>query len=200
VGLVGIDVYRAQVREAVRLLEEPDYLRAVCERFARRRDRAASTGAHDEAISWQRRLVWLEELDSYRFVLERPWVDRSWLIVLPGPSEAEKVLVPVARGRVLERRTVPWSGTGWADVVEDAIYSVRLRELQAETVFQPADLTPSLIVTTWLESGAPAGRVFDLERHDARFILERLRPDAKPERDRFVSEEPAPVRSVRSVA
>ena len=199
VGLVGIDVYRAQVREAVRLLEEPDYLRAVCERFARRRDRAAAAGAHDEAISWQRRLVWLEELDSYRFVLERPWVDRSWLIVLPGPSETEKVLVPVARGRVLERRTVPWKGTGWADVVEDAIYSVRLRELQAETVFQPADLTPSLIVTKWLESGAPDGRAFDLGRHDARFVLERLRPDAKPERDRFVSEDSAPVGSVPSV-
>jgi hypothetical protein len=71
-----------------------------------------------------------------------------------------------------------------------------LRELQAETVFQPADLTPSLIVTTWLEGGAPDGLAFDLERHDARFVVERLRQDAKPERDRFVSEDPAPVRSV----
>lgn len=200
VGLVGIDVYRAQVREAVRLLEEPAYLRVVCDRFARHRDRAAGAGAHDEAISWHRRLAWLEELDSYRYVLERPWVDRSWLIVLPGASETERVLVPVARGRVLERRTVPWGGTGWADVVQDTIYSVRLRELQAETVFQPADLTPSLIVTTWLEGGAPEGRVFDLERHDARFVVDRLRLDAKPERDRFVTEDPAPVGPVRSVA
>jgi hypothetical protein len=110
------------------------------------------------------------------------------------------VLVPVARGRVLERRTVPWGSADWADVVEDAIYSVRLRELQAETVFQPADLTPSLIVTTWLESGAPDGLAFDLERFDARFVVESLRADAKPERDRFVSEDSAPVRSVRSVA
>jgi excinuclease UvrABC nuclease subunit len=196
VGLVGIDVYRAQVREAVRLMEEPEYLRTVCERFARRRDRASAVGANDEAVSWQRRLAWLEELDSYRYVLEKPWVDRSWLIVLPGPSESERVLVPVARGRVLERRKVTWGGSGWGNVVEDAIYSVRLRELQAETVFQPADLTPSLIVTTWLEGGAPDGLAFDLERHDARFVVERLRQDAKPERDRFVSEDPAPVRSV----
>lgn len=196
VGLVGIDVYRAQVREAVRLLEDPAYLRAVYERFARRRDRTAASGATDEAISWQRRLAWLEELDSYRYVLEKPWVDRSWLIVLPGPTETERVLVPVARGRVLERTTVSWSGSGWSQEVEDAVYAIRRRELQAETVFQPADLTPSLIVTKWLENGAPDGRAFDLERGDARKVVECLRQDAKPERDPLVSEESAPVRSV----
>lgn len=196
VGLVGIDGYRRQVREAVRLLEDPAYQDAVCARFARRRDRAAAAGASDEAISWQRRLAWLEELDSYRYVLERPWVDRSWLIVLPGPAEGERVLVPVARGRVQERRTVSWAGPGWADVVHDAIYSVRMRELQAEAVFQPADLTPSLIVTKWLERGGGEGMVFDLERHDARYVVDRLRVDAKPERHPRVAEGAAPVRSV----
>jgi len=196
VGLVGIDVYRAQVREAVRLLEAPEYQGTVHARLARRRDRAAAAGASDEAISWQRRLAWLEELDSYRHVLERPWVDRSWLIVLPGASEAQRVLIPVARGRVLERRKVPWTGSDWAEVVEDAIYTVRMRELQAEAVFQPADLAPSLIVTKWLESGAGEGLAFDLEKYDARVVIERLRADAKPERHRFVSEDSAPARSV----
>jgi len=196
VGLVGIDVYRAQVREAVRLLENPAHLRVVYERFVRRRDRAAAAGGGDEAISWQRRLAWLEELDSYRYVLEKPRVDRSWLIVLPGPSKTERVLVPVARGRVLERQTVSWSGPGWSEVVEDAVYAVRVRELLAEAVFQPADLTPSLIVTSWLESGAPGGLAFDLERTDARLVVEHLRQDAKPERDPLAAEETAPVRSV----
>ena len=196
VGLVGLDVYRAQVREAVRLLEDPERLRLVYDRMMRLRDRAAAAGGSDEMISWQRRLGWLEELDSYRYALEKLWVDRSWLIVLPGPSETERVLLPVARGRVLKRRTVSWSGPGWSGAVKDACYAVRMRELQAEAVFQPADLTPSLIVTRWLESGAPGGLAFDLEQNDARHVVESLREDAKPERDRFVSEDSAPVRSV----
>jgi excinuclease UvrABC nuclease subunit len=196
VGLVGIDVYRAQVREAVRLLEDPEHLRVAYDRFVRRRDRASAAGGLDEAISWQRRLGWLEELDSYRYALERPWVDRSWLIVLPGPAEPERVLVPVALGRVLERKTVSWSDSDWSNAVEDAVYKVRMHELRAEAVFQAADLTPSLIVTAWLDSGAPGGIAFDLERTDARFVVERLRQDAKPERDTLAAEESAPVRSV----
>jgi hypothetical protein len=196
VGLVGLDLYRAQVREAVRLLEEPDYLRVVYGRFARRRDLAAAAGAEDEAVSWQRRLGWLDELDSYRWVLERPWVDRSWLIVLPGPNERERVLVPVARGRVLARRRVSWDAPGWRKGVEDAVYAVRAKELRAEAVFQPAELTPSLIVTGWLESGAEGGRAFDLERLDARAVVRRLESDARPEREPHSSGTTAPVRSV----
>jgi len=102
----------------------------------------------------------------------------------------------VARGRVLERRTMSWNGPGWSGAVEDACYAVRTRELQAEAVFQPADLTPSLIVTRWLESGAPDGLAFNLERNEALHIVESLRRDVKPERDPFVSEDSAPVRSV----
>jgi hypothetical protein len=196
VGLVGLDVYRAQVREAVRLLEDPERLRVVYDRLVHLRDRAAASGGGDEVVSWQRRLGWLEELDSYRYALEKPWVDRSWLIVLPAPSETERVLLPVARGTVLERRTVFWSGPGWSSAVEDACYAIRMRELQAEAVFQPADLTPSLIVTRWLESGAPGGLAFDLEQNDARRVVESLGRDAKSERDPFVSEDSAPIRSV----
>ena len=138
----------------------------------------------------------MEELDSYRYVLEKPWVDRSWLIVLPGSAETERILVPVARGRVLERKSVAWNGSEWSRVVEDAVYSVRMRELQAESVFQPADLTPSLIVTSWLEAGAEDGMAFDLERSDARQVVEHLRQDAKPERNPLVTEEAAPVQFV----
>jgi hypothetical protein len=80
---------------------------------------------------------------------------------------------------------------------------VRLRELQAESVFQPADLTPSLIVTSWLEAGAEGGMAFDLERNDADLVLEHLRKeaeqlphDAEPERDPLAAEESAPVQFV----
>jgi hypothetical protein len=67
-----------------------------------------------------------------------------------------------------------------------------MRELQAETVFQPADLTPSLIVTTWLENGADGGAAFDLDHNSTALIVERLRPDATPERKALSSELPAP--------
>jgi excinuclease UvrABC nuclease subunit len=175
VSLVGIDAYRHQVREAVRLLEEPDYHRVVYERFASLRDAAARAGFSDEAISWQRRLGWLEELDSFRRVLEKPWVDRSWLLVLPGAEAGEGVLIPVARGRVLERRRVSWEAPGWPSAVEDACYSVRVRELRAEAVFQPAELTPSLIVSAWLESGAPEGLAFDLDEIETARVVDALR-------------------------
>lgn len=189
VGLVGLDSYRHQVREAERLLEEPEYLRVLYGRFVVQRDRASAAGCHDEATSWQLRLGWLEELDSYRRVLEKPRVDRSWLLVLPGAGPEEGVLIPVARGRVLERRRVSWADCGWARAVEDACYEVRVRELQAEAVFQPRELTPSLIVSAWLEEGAPEGRAFDLDANDTRVVVEDLR------RERLAGA-PASIRSV----
>jgi len=195
VGLVGIDAYRAQVREAVRVLAEPERLHVVYDRFATLRDLAAEAGSADEAISWQRRLGWLEELDSYRRVLERPWVDRSWLIVLPGAAAGTSVLLPVARGRVLRRRTVRWHADEWREGVEDVCYAVRMRELQAESVFPPAELAPSLIVTSWLESGAPEGLAFDLERHDSASVLRELEANSGPEGEAGFSARP-PIRSV----
>ncbi len=189
VGLIGLDEYRSRVGEAERLLEEPPYLNVVYDRFVTYRDRAAAAGLHDEAISWQRRLGWLEELDSYRRVLERPWVDRSWLLVLPGSEPDEGVLIPVARGRVLARRRIRWSAGDWDRTVEDACYAVRVQELQAEAVFLPPDLTPSLIVSAWLEEGAPGGRAFDLDASDSTTVMNELR------RERL-SDTPAAIQSV----
>jgi len=196
VGLVGIDGYRAQVREAVRVLEEPERLRVVYDRFSTRRDLAASAGRADEVISWQRRLAWLEELDSYRMGLEKPWVDRSWLIVLPGPAVGGFVLVPVARGRVLERQSIDWKTDDWRMRVEEACYAIRVRELQAEAVFQPADLTPSLIVTSWLERGALEGLAFDLEEYDRERVLRELETRIGSESGRRLEAPRAPIRSV----
>ena len=69
-------------------------------------------------------------------------------------------------------------------------------ELQAEAVFHPAEPTPSLIVTGWLESGAEGGRAFDLERLDARAVVRHLESDARPERKPRSSGTAAPARSV----
>jgi hypothetical protein len=50
-------------------------------------------------------------------------------------------------------------------------------------VFAPAELTPSLIVTSWLEKRKPGeGSVFDLDRLDTTVILKALR-QATPERE-----------------
>ncbi len=174
VHAVGIDSYRRQVREAARLLAEPEYLPVVVGRFRELRDRHVAGGTPEEAAGWQRRLAWLDELDSYRQGLERPWVDRSWLIVLPGPTDATGVLLPVARGRVLPRRRIAWSDPRWRAAVEAKCYAVRLAELRAEAVFPPAELTPSMIVTSWLEAGAPEGDAFDLDALETADVLDEL--------------------------
>jgi hypothetical protein len=62
-------------------------------------------------------------------------------------------------------------------------YEVRIEELRAESVFAPAELTPSLIVTAWLEKRKPGeGSVFDLDRLDTTAVIEALR-QAAPERE-----------------
>jgi hypothetical protein len=126
--------------------------------------------------------MWLYELEDYRTVLERPQVERSWLIVLPGAEPGTGVLLPMARGRVLPRQRVHWRDGSWQECVERVCYDVRIEELRAESVFAPAELTPSLIVTSWLEKRKPGeGSVFDLDRLDTTAILEALR-QAAPER------------------
>ena len=112
-------------------------------------------------------------------MLERPHVDRSLLIVLPGAEPGDGLLLPLARGRVLARTRVQWTDAGWRDEVCRVCYDVRLAELRAESVFAPADLTPSLIVTSWLDRrSADEGQVFDLDRLDASFVTDTLAAEA----------------------
>lgn len=175
----GIDAYRRQVADAERLLADPYYLPVLQERFRAACDEAAGRGADDEASGWTRRLAWLEELDSYRYALERPRVDRSWLIVLPGAGERRGVLVPVARGRVLPRRRVVWGDAAWRGAVEEACYDVRVAELRVTSAFPSAELIPSLIVTAWLEDGAREGRAFDLDALQTGEVLAELHSGAE---------------------
>jgi len=175
IGLAGVDTYRRQVRAAVRCLTEAGASDAATIRCSMRRDEALKAGAIDLATSWERRIDWLCELESYRAMLERPHVEKSVLIVLPGSEPGEGLLLPVARGRVLARTQVRWIDASWQEEVRRVCYEVRLEELRAESVFAPADLTPSLIVTSWLDRRkADEGHVFDLDRTNAACVTDAL--------------------------
>ncbi|MFW6090181.1 MAG: hypothetical protein ACODAB_10535, partial [Gemmatimonadota bacterium] len=195
VGLVDVDSYRAHVKRAVAaLVDEREAERDA--RIVRRRLRrvensnsnsastvgSSSSSARDSSLlPLERRLVWFEELASFRPALRRLPVDRSRLIVLPGAEADERVLVPVARGRVLERSSVHLEDDGWTDRVEDACYRVRVAELRAEAAFPVEALTLTIIVNRWLarrNAKDDAGRVFDLDRVDAARVVDRLRADA----------------------
>ena len=91
------------------------------------------------------------------------------------------MLVPVARGRVLRRTEVRWEDRDWPATIENVCYDVRLQELRAESVFPPAELVTSLIVSGWLESGAPGGLALDLDRNDTDQVVAALSPIARDE-------------------
>lgn len=176
VGLAGVDMYRKQVRAAVRVLADRGAAEDAILSCQTRRNASLEAGSVLEATGWEQRLMWLYELEDYRSVLERPQVERSWLIALPGAEPGAGVLLPMARGRVLQRHRVQWDAGSWEECVERVCYEVRIEELRAESVFAPGELTPSLIVTAWLERRGPnEGRVFDLDRLDSTAIVDALR-------------------------
>ncbi len=168
----GLNAYRALVREAERALEDPARAREVRERLVSERDLRSAELDFEGAGDAQRRIEWLDELESLRLASEKPWLDRSWLIVLPHAREEMRVLVPVARGRVLDRRDATRRAMG--EAVRDACYAVRVAELRAEPVFPPEELVPSLIVSRWLAEGAPEGVAVDLDRSDVERAMARL--------------------------
>lgn len=160
----GLDAYRSQVRKAERALSDPGYVRQIRRVLVTDRERLADELAFEEAADRQRRIGWLDTLEDRRRFLERPWLDRSWLVLLPHARPGRRVLVPVARGRVLPRREVAWEDPlRRRTTVKDVCYAVRVAELQAEPVFPPEELAPSLIVTRWLEDGADGGRAVELD-------------------------------------
>lgn len=196
VGLVDVDSYRAHVRRAVAALLD-DRQAARDERIVRQRLKDAEARLGDRGpvnsaalLPLKRRLVWFEELASFRPALRRLPVDRSRLIVLPGAGADERVLVPIARGRVLERSSIDVSADGWTDDVEEVCYRVRVAELRAESAFPVEALTLTLIVNRWLARRRTEARetdgtgsepddrddfVFDLDTVDAPVIVDRLR-------------------------
>lgn len=171
---VGIDAYRRQAAAAARLLEDGGYAWDLYDRVERRRDAASARLDFEEAAIQQARLEWIEELEECRFAMEDGARERSWLIVLPGVEEGVRVVQPVAAGRVLPRRSIPWAGGAWHEAIEDACYAVRVAELRAPAVLSPGDSVPSAMVRRWLEDGGAEGLVIDLTELDARGAIGRI--------------------------
>jgi hypothetical protein len=169
VGLVGLDANRKQVRRAIAALVDFDAARKDAGRIRALLRRAERGGLAE--VSLQRRLQWFEELDSYRPGLQRPALERSGLIVLPAATPGHRVLVPVARGRVLPRATIDLGGPDWRGRLKDVCYEIRLEELRTESAFPVAALTLTLIVSAWVRDGERDGRLFDLDGGSAEDIL-----------------------------
>ena len=171
----GLNDYREQMEAAVEVLESSSAAADVRSDLAARRDEAAEELAFEEAADLQNRIEWLDELDGYRFALENPILDRSWLLVLPHARPTHRLLMPVAKGRVLSTRSADWTDeTRWRDAVEDVCYALRIAELRSPAALPREELVPSLIVSRWLEENADEGTVLPMDELEAEGVVERL--------------------------
>lgn len=173
IGAIGLAEYRRRVEAAAAVLADPAGTLALRGRLVAEREAASRMMAYERAADHERRIGWLDELEAERAALERPWVERSWMIALPHARPGRTVLIGMVRGRVLPHREVAWEEGGRA-AVADACYAARVADLRAEAVIDPADLVPSLIVSGWLMDGAPGGVALDLDRLDDAEIARRL--------------------------
>ena len=183
VGLTGLDAYRGQFERAVRALVDP-HAAADDEQIIRAR-LAASSGNGWNVVSLRRRLQWFQELDTYRHGLQPPTTSRSCLIILPAAVPGRRVLVPVARGRVLDRSRLDPSLPDWPERLKDVCYRIRLEELRTESAFPVAELTLALIVSAWVRDGAKDGLMFDLERMSACDVIEGFKVGIRDDADRI---------------
>lgn len=176
----GLNDYREQMEGAVEVLESAAAAADVRTELADRRDRAADELAFERAADLQNRIEWLDELDGYRFALENPILDRSWLLVLPHARPSHRLLMPVAKGRVLSTRSADWTdGSRWRDAVEDVCYALRIAELRSPAALPRDELVPSLIVSRWLEEEADEGTVLPMDDLDADGAVKRLREERR---------------------
>lgn len=172
----GLNEYRRQVEEAMRTLDDARYAATVRRRLVERREAAADRLAFEEAADIQRRVEWLDELESRRYAFEQPALRRSWLVVLPHVRPGRRLLLPVARGRVLDSRPVSWRKEGRVEeAVKDVCYAVRVAELTAGSALPTEELVPSLIVSRWMEEGASEGLALSLDDRGPEEVLERVR-------------------------
>ncbi len=172
----GLNDYRDQMETAVDALESPSSAAEVRRSLEDRRDEAADELAFERAAELQNRIEWLDELDGYRFALENPILDRSWLLVLPHARPSRRLLMPVARGRVLPTRSADWTDeVRWREAVEDVCYALRIAELRSPAALPREELIPSLIVSRWLEEDGEEGTVLPMDDLDAEGAVERLR-------------------------
>jgi hypothetical protein len=177
IGAIGLTEYRERVEAAARALADPAYALALRARLEEERSEASDGFAYERAAASQRRIGWLEELENERAGLERPWVERSWMVALPHARPGRSVLIGVVRGRVLPAREVDWGDEKRDADVADACYAARVAELRADAVLEPAELALSLIVSGWLMDGSPGGLALDLDRLSDAEVAGRLAAD-----------------------
>ena len=177
IAAIGLTEYRARVEAAARALGDPRYSRALRTRLEGERSAASDALAYERAADRQRRMAWLDELEEERAALERPWVERSWMVGLPHARPGRSVLIGMVRGRVLPGREVDWAEPSRDAAVADACYAARVAELACASVLEPAELVASLIVSGWLMDGAPGGVALDLDRLSDVEVGRRLAAD-----------------------
>jgi hypothetical protein len=171
IGGEGINAYRDRVREAVGVLTDAERGRALRSRLMADSGKTATEGTSTRDPSPGRRLGWLDELESYRSVLDRPARQRSLLAILPHHEPERRVFLPVAAGRALPMKVASVRHRGWRNAVSDACYAIRVRELRMDSTLEPDEMVISLIIRRWLEAGAPEGAVYDLGTMTDREIL-----------------------------
>jgi excinuclease UvrABC nuclease subunit len=177
IAAIGLTEYRARVEAAARALADPRYARALRTRLEGERSAASDALAYERAADRQRRMAWLDELEEERAALERPWVERSWMVGLPHARPGRSVLIGMVRGRVLPGREVDWAEPSRDAAVADACYAARVAELACASVLEPTELVTSLIVSGWLMDGAPGGIALDLDRLSDAEVARRLAAD-----------------------
>ena len=70
------------MEDATRALADPRFALALRVRLEAERDAASGTLDYERAALLQRRIGWLDGLEDERGALERPWMERSWMIAL----------------------------------------------------------------------------------------------------------------------
>jgi hypothetical protein len=173
IGAVGLSAYRTQVEAAARWLADPGYALELRAGLVSERGEASAGLDFERAAGLQRRIGWVDALEEERATLERPWIERSWMIALPAARPGRSMLIAMVRGWVLPAREVDW-GASPADAVGDACYAARVAELSAPSVLEPAELVASLIVSGWLMDGGPGGVVLDLDALGDAEVVRRL--------------------------
>ncbi len=170
IGVSGLNEYRNRVRDAIEVLADAGAARRLRARLV---EQSAGNGAAGQSIppSAGRRLVWLDELESYRSVLARPGQQASLLVILPDHKPERRVLLPVALGKVLRSRSVAVQDGVWQEAVADACYAIRVRELGMDGILQPDEMVLSLILRRWLDTDVDDIPVYDLARLDDRQVV-----------------------------
>ena len=180
---IGLSEYRARVEDAARALADPGHALGLRARLEGERTAASEALAYERAADRQRRIAWLDEVEDERAALERPWVERSWMIALPHARPGLSVLIGMVRGRVLPGRAVDWMEPGREAAVADACYAARVAELAGGAVLEPAEMVASLIVSGWLMDGAPGGVALDLDGLTDAEVARRLAADPPSRRE-----------------